>query len=184
MLRDYIFYPLSLHLKRLPFSRRHPDVATAIPPLITFLLVGFWHGVTIGFILYGLNPGHWPGLSGCAQTSESENGTEPLVVGVDYWPCCWSYCKFCICHAFPCVLWAVSRKSSGALASTLVRSIRIFLNRLRSCDMIAGKSIYSTGNALQRFLRLGELRPAQMFSISKRGEPLSSQLLIHGAGHT
>jgi alginate O-acetyltransferase complex protein AlgI len=57
MLRDYIFYPLSLHLKRLPFSRRHPDVATAIPPLITFLLVGFWHGATIGFILYGLTQG-------------------------------------------------------------------------------------------------------------------------------
>jgi D-alanyl-lipoteichoic acid acyltransferase DltB (MBOAT superfamily) len=57
ILRDYIFYPLSLHLKRLPFARRHPDIATVIPPLITFLLVGVWHGATIGFILYGLTQG-------------------------------------------------------------------------------------------------------------------------------
>jgi D-alanyl-lipoteichoic acid acyltransferase DltB (MBOAT superfamily) len=57
MLRDYIFYPLSLHLKRLRFSGRHRDFATAIPPLITFLLVGIWHGATIGFILYGLTQG-------------------------------------------------------------------------------------------------------------------------------
>jgi D-alanyl-lipoteichoic acid acyltransferase DltB (MBOAT superfamily) len=57
MLRDYIFFPLSLHLKRLPFSRRHPDIATMIPPLITFLLVGVWHGATIGFVLYGLTQG-------------------------------------------------------------------------------------------------------------------------------
>jgi D-alanyl-lipoteichoic acid acyltransferase DltB (MBOAT superfamily) len=57
ILRDYIFYPLSLHLKRLPFSRRHPDIAAVIPPLITFLLVGIWHGATIGFILYGLTQG-------------------------------------------------------------------------------------------------------------------------------
>jgi D-alanyl-lipoteichoic acid acyltransferase DltB (MBOAT superfamily) len=57
MLRDYIFYPLSLHLKRLPFSRHHPDIATAIPPLMTFLLVGIWHGAAIGFILYGLTQG-------------------------------------------------------------------------------------------------------------------------------
>ena len=57
MLRDYIFYPLSLQLKRLGFSRRHPEIATVIPPLITFVLVGVWHGATIGFLLYGLTQG-------------------------------------------------------------------------------------------------------------------------------
>jgi D-alanyl-lipoteichoic acid acyltransferase DltB (MBOAT superfamily) len=57
MLRDYIFYPLSLQLKRLEFSRQHPVIATVIPPLVTFVLVGVWHGATIGFVLYGLTQG-------------------------------------------------------------------------------------------------------------------------------
>jgi alginate O-acetyltransferase complex protein AlgI len=54
ILRDYLFYPLSLTVKRTRALRPHPYVATVIPPIITFLLVGLWHGATVGYIVYGL----------------------------------------------------------------------------------------------------------------------------------
>ncbi|HLJ64113.1 MAG TPA: MBOAT family O-acyltransferase [Stellaceae bacterium] len=61
LLRDYLFYPLSLSLKRQPLARRFPALATVIPPLVTFILAGIWHGAGIGFALYGLV--HGIGLS-------------------------------------------------------------------------------------------------------------------------
>ena len=122
MLRDYIFYPLSLHLKRLPFSRRHPDVATAISPLITFLLVGIWHGATIGFVLYGLTQGI--GLAFLAVLKRRKSKT-----ALGRW---WSgsiigYAIGVILNfsyvTFSLVFFALSRdESSGALASTRERA--------------------------------------------------------------
>jgi D-alanyl-lipoteichoic acid acyltransferase DltB (MBOAT superfamily) len=49
-----LFYPLSLTVKRTRALRTHPYVATAIPPIVTFLLVGLWHGATAGYMIYGL----------------------------------------------------------------------------------------------------------------------------------
>jgi alginate O-acetyltransferase complex protein AlgI len=54
ILRDYLFYPLSLTVKRTRALRTHPYIATAIPPIVTFLLVGLWHGATVGYMIYGL----------------------------------------------------------------------------------------------------------------------------------
>jgi len=53
MLRDYIFYPLSLRVKRMPRLRRHANLAAAIPPLTTFLIAGLWHGAVFGYIVFG-----------------------------------------------------------------------------------------------------------------------------------
>ena len=53
ILRDYLFYPLSFGLKRSPKFRRWPSITTALPPLITFLLAGIWHGAGVSYALYG-----------------------------------------------------------------------------------------------------------------------------------
>lgn len=53
LLRDYIFYPLSLRMKRTSRMRRHPNLAAALPPLITFLIAGLWHGAAFGFVVFG-----------------------------------------------------------------------------------------------------------------------------------
>ena len=60
-LRDYLFYPLSLSLKRRAFFRKNFLLAAALPPLITFLLAGLWHGAGWGFMLFGFL--HGAGLS-------------------------------------------------------------------------------------------------------------------------
>jgi alginate O-acetyltransferase complex protein AlgI len=54
ILRDYLFYPLSLALKRRRFFAGHPDLAAALPPLITFAVAGAWHGAGLNFLIYGL----------------------------------------------------------------------------------------------------------------------------------
>ena len=54
ILRDYLFYPLNLQVKRMTALRKRPMLAAAIPPIVTFLLAGLWHGVGIGFIVFGL----------------------------------------------------------------------------------------------------------------------------------
>jgi D-alanyl-lipoteichoic acid acyltransferase DltB (MBOAT superfamily) len=54
ILRDYLFYPFSLWEKRRPFFKRHPNLAAALPPLVTFLIAGIWHGAAIGYLVHGL----------------------------------------------------------------------------------------------------------------------------------
>ena len=54
LLRDYLFYPLSLHVRRQSWSKNFPSLALCIPPVVTFLLAGIWHGAAIGFAIYGL----------------------------------------------------------------------------------------------------------------------------------
>jgi alginate O-acetyltransferase complex protein AlgI len=53
ILRDYLYYPVSLYLKRIPQLRKHPVVTTIIPPFVTFLLAGIWHGAGLGFVIFG-----------------------------------------------------------------------------------------------------------------------------------
>jgi alginate O-acetyltransferase complex protein AlgI len=57
ILRDYLFYPLNMEVRRWQLLRNHRLVGTIIPPIVTFLLVGLWHGAGIGFIIYGLIQG-------------------------------------------------------------------------------------------------------------------------------
>ena len=55
-LRDYIFFPL----RRLFLRWKHPAgkiVGLLIPPLVTMLVSGFWHGTGWNFILWGLYHG-------------------------------------------------------------------------------------------------------------------------------
>lgn len=54
LLRDYLFYPLSLTLKRLDFFKRRILLATIIPPIATFTFAGIWHGASYGFLIFGL----------------------------------------------------------------------------------------------------------------------------------
>jgi len=54
--RDYVFSPAGRALFRTPL-RPWPFVIAAISYLVTFAIVGAWHGLTIGFILWGLYHG-------------------------------------------------------------------------------------------------------------------------------
>lgn len=54
ILRDYIFYPLSITFKRSSTLKSFPIVAVAIPPIVTFMIAGLWHGPKPGYIIYGL----------------------------------------------------------------------------------------------------------------------------------
>jgi alginate O-acetyltransferase complex protein AlgI len=46
-IRDYIYYPLALTR----MGRRHPDVRAVA--ILTFLVMGLWHGAAWGYILWG-----------------------------------------------------------------------------------------------------------------------------------
>ena len=51
-LRDYIYYPLSRVLTRL--SSRHRNLASVVvPPLITMLVSGIWHGFSLNMLIWG-----------------------------------------------------------------------------------------------------------------------------------
>ena len=54
LLRDYLYYPLSITLKRKDFFKKNPTLGAALPPIITFLFAGVWHGATLGFVIFGL----------------------------------------------------------------------------------------------------------------------------------
>ncbi|RYE58905.1 MAG: hypothetical protein EOP48_02425 [Sphingobacteriales bacterium] len=68
ILRDYLFYPLSMHLKRKKFFKQHSTLATAIPPIFTFSVAGLWHGPAWGYLIYGLL--HGVGLAFIATTKK------------------------------------------------------------------------------------------------------------------
>jgi len=54
ILRDYLYYPVSLSLKRKSFFKKHPLIGIVLPPIITFVIAGLWHGLTVGFFIFGL----------------------------------------------------------------------------------------------------------------------------------
>ena len=54
--RDYVFLPAGQFLFRTRL-RRAPATIAAISYLATFLIVGAWHGVTAGFLAWGLYHG-------------------------------------------------------------------------------------------------------------------------------
>jgi D-alanyl-lipoteichoic acid acyltransferase DltB (MBOAT superfamily) len=52
-MRDFVFYPSLRALRRGPL-RGSARSATALSALLSFLLVGLWHGPRLGFVLFGL----------------------------------------------------------------------------------------------------------------------------------
>ncbi len=60
-LRDYIFFPLTRFLRR-KFTRKNP-LNIIIPPLVTMLISGLWHGLSFHMLL-------WGGLHGIYQVVE------------------------------------------------------------------------------------------------------------------
>jgi len=51
--RDHVFYPLSMKLRRGPLRRR-AGLALVVASLVAFLFVGIWHGPGPSFALFGL----------------------------------------------------------------------------------------------------------------------------------
>jgi alginate O-acetyltransferase complex protein AlgI len=76
ILRDYLFYPLSLAVKRRKFFRRHVIAGLVAPPVITFLIAGIWHGAGLNFIIFGLL--HGVGLAVVALL-QRYSGSSPFV---------------------------------------------------------------------------------------------------------
>lgn len=50
-LRDYIFFPVRRALMRYKLNE---SLTLSIPPLVTMLISGLWHGATLNFIIWGL----------------------------------------------------------------------------------------------------------------------------------
>jgi alginate O-acetyltransferase complex protein AlgI len=50
-IRDYVFTPVTYYIFR---KYRNPVISNQVGILITFLLIGFWHGPSWNFILFGL----------------------------------------------------------------------------------------------------------------------------------
>lgn len=81
---QYLYYPLALRLLRFSDSA----VFKFIPHLIVFTLIGFWHGATWGFIIFGLM--HGLGLT-IQQASRAFNLKIPVWIG---WPLTFIYLIF------------------------------------------------------------------------------------------
>jgi len=73
LLRDYLYYPISLALKRRAFFRSHTNFAAALPLILTFVTVGFWHGLTVGYIVYGFIHGVGLGYIAITRRWKSES---------------------------------------------------------------------------------------------------------------
>ena len=76
ILRDYLYYTLSLAVKRRKFFRRHVIAGLVAPPVITFLIAGIWHGAGLNFIIFGLL--HGVGLAVVALL-QRYSGSSPFV---------------------------------------------------------------------------------------------------------
>jgi D-alanyl-lipoteichoic acid acyltransferase DltB (MBOAT superfamily) len=90
-LRDYIFFPLSRALLRRYPDPRHP-LNLVLPPMVTMLASGLWHGLTLGMAA-------WGALHGVYQTVErlltigrprKPVHDQPLLFQVAAWLVCFS----------------------------------------------------------------------------------------------
>jgi D-alanyl-lipoteichoic acid acyltransferase DltB (MBOAT superfamily) len=61
-LRDYIFYPVSRALKRSPIISKN-NLALMLPPMVTMLASGLWHGTNWTFIVWGALHGIYMAIS-------------------------------------------------------------------------------------------------------------------------
>lgn len=56
-LTDYIYWPLSRKLRNIEFFRKNPIFLSNISIIVTFIIVGMWHGETINFVIWGFYHG-------------------------------------------------------------------------------------------------------------------------------
>lgn len=64
LVRNYVYYPISIFLSRKAIENNFSKIifflfSVMIPTLISFLLIGFWHGAGWNFILFGLINGFY-----------------------------------------------------------------------------------------------------------------------------
>jgi len=90
-LRDYIFFPLSRALLRRFPNPRHP-LNLALPPMVTMLASGLWHGMTLGMAA-------WGGLHGIFQWIErlltigrprKPAQSQPVLIQLGTWMVCFT----------------------------------------------------------------------------------------------
>lgn len=53
ILRDYLYYPFSLFVKRSAYFKNKLFCTTILPFLVTFIVAGIWHGAGINFLIFG-----------------------------------------------------------------------------------------------------------------------------------
>jgi D-alanyl-lipoteichoic acid acyltransferase DltB (MBOAT superfamily) len=80
-LRDYIFYPLRRYLLKSGF-KSIGVVALIIPPLITMVLSGIWHGVGVTFIIWGLYHAFFYTLVVWWKSRHAVNAKKPLLIKI------------------------------------------------------------------------------------------------------
>ncbi len=78
LLRDYLYYPITISLKRRDYFKLHPRLGAAIPPILTFLIAGIWHGATLGFVIFGFL--HGLGLAYLAVSARKKKSNRPLAI--------------------------------------------------------------------------------------------------------
>jgi D-alanyl-lipoteichoic acid acyltransferase DltB (MBOAT superfamily) len=119
ILRDYLFYPLSLSIKRSRSLRAYPHVAIILPPIVTFLVAGFWHGAGIGYVIYGLFHG-----VGLAYLAVSRSKRKPA----GSWDLWWSQSR--IGHLSGAIINYIYVSASFVFFSLPTEKLRILAERI------------------------------------------------------
>lgn len=97
-IKDYVFYPIAMsktfgRLGRKAKERWGSHIGKALPgaltSVITFVLIGLWHDVTVNYLLYGLWHGSMMGLSAICEPL-CRRFTEKMKVNTE----CISFCCF------------------------------------------------------------------------------------------
>ena len=94
-LRDYVYLPLSRHLLRRNLSRRN-KANLFLPPIVTMLVCGLWHGASAHMLLWGGMHGaylvlerigllRWPPVPGAVLPLWRRAGGIVLVFGLSCW---------------------------------------------------------------------------------------------------
>jgi membrane protein involved in D-alanine export len=52
--KEYIFFPVSIALKRSQKFKKMTVLSAMIPPVFTFIIVGIWHGAGVSFVILGI----------------------------------------------------------------------------------------------------------------------------------
>jgi D-alanyl-lipoteichoic acid acyltransferase DltB (MBOAT superfamily) len=78
LIRDYLWYPLQLSLTRTSFNNNLNQPLTFVltilyPAILTFLLVGLWHGADYNFIIFGLVHGVYIVIQNLWYTIKKKN---------------------------------------------------------------------------------------------------------------
>ncbi len=114
-LRDYIFYPLSRWLRRLG-AGREALVSLLLPPLVTMLVSGLWHGVGLQFLV-------WGGLHGLLLALTDLLRRSPLRLPQGKWRTAVDWLRQAATFAAVTFLWIFFRASDHHVASSIIRRL-------------------------------------------------------------